>query len=198
MDRTAWDERYASKDYLWTVEPNRFVQQHVSQLTPGTAIDLATGEGRNAVWLAGQGWQVTAVDFSPVGLDKAGRLAADHDVDVEWVEADVTAYQPSATFDLVLVAYLQLSTPQRVEVLRRAADWVARGGTMLVVAHDRSNVTEGHGGPPSPEVCYDVDETVAALEGLTPSVAEVARRPVQTDEGERVALDTVVVATRRS
>ena len=69
---------------------------------------------------------------------------------------------------------------------------------MLVVAHDRSNVTEGHGGPPSPEVCYDVDETVAALEGLIPSVAEVARRPVQTDEGERVALDTVVVATRRS
>lgn len=198
MDRTAWDERYASKDYLWTVEPNRFVQQHVAQLTPGTAIDLATGEGRNAVWLAGQGWQVTAVDFSPAGLDKARRLAADHDVDVEWVEADVTAYQPSATFDLVLVAYLQLSTPQRVEVLRRAAGWVARGGTMLVVAHDRSNVTEGHGGPPSPEVCYDVDETVAALEGLTPSVAEVARRPVQTDEGERVALDTVVVATRRS
>jgi ubiquinone/menaquinone biosynthesis C-methylase UbiE len=198
MDPTAWDERYASKDYLWTVEPNRFVQQHVAQLTPGTAIDLATGEGRNAVWLAGQGWQVTAVDFSPVGLDKARRLAADHDVDVEWVEADVTAYQPSATFDLVLVAYLQLSTPQRVEVLRRAAGWVASGGTMLVVAHDRSNVTEGHGGPPSPEVCYDVDETVAALEGLTPSVAEVARRPVQTDEGERVALDTVVVATRRS
>lgn len=198
MDRTAWDERYASKDYLWTVEPNRFVQQHVAQLTPGTAIDLATGEGRNAVWLAGQGWQVTAVDFSPVGLDKARRLAADHDVDVEWVEADVTAYQPSATFDLVLVAYLQLSTPQRVEVLRRAAGWVARGGTMLVVAHDRSNVTEGHGGPPSPEVCYDVDETVAALEGLIPSVAEVARRPVQTDEGERVALDTVVVAMRRS
>ncbi|MEO2106056.1 MAG: class I SAM-dependent methyltransferase [Actinomycetota bacterium] len=198
MDRTAWDERYASKDYLWTVEPNRFVQQHVAQLTPGTAIDLATGEGRNAVWLAGQGWQVTAVNFSPVGLDKARRLAADHDVDVEWVEADVTAYQPSATFDLVLVAYLQLSTAPRVEVLRRAAGWVARGGTMLVVAHDRSNVTEGHGGPPSPEVCYDVDETVAALEGLTPSVAEVARRPVQTDEGERVALDTVVVATRRS
>lgn len=198
MDRTAWDERYASKDYLWTVEPNRFVQQHVAQLTPGTAIDLATGEGRNAVWLAGQGWQVTAVNFSPVGLDKARRLAADHDVDVEWVEADVTAYQPSATFDLVLVAYLQLSTAPRVEVLRRAAGWVARGGTMLVVAHDRSNVTEGHGGPPSPEVWYDVDETVAALEGLTPSVAEVARRPVQTDEGERVALDTVVVATRRS
>jgi 2-polyprenyl-3-methyl-5-hydroxy-6-metoxy-1,4-benzoquinol methylase len=198
MDPTAWDERYASKDYLWTVEPNGFVQQHVAQLTPGTAIDLAAGEGRNAVWLAGQGWQVTAVDFSPVGLDKARRLAADHDVDVEWVEADVTAYQPSETFDLVLVAYLQLSTPQRVEVLRRAAGWVAHGGTMLVVAHDRSNVTEGHGGPPSPEVCYDVDETVAALEGLTPSVAEVARRPVQIDEGERVALDTVVVATRRS
>ena len=172
MDRTAWDERYASKDYLWTVEPNRFVQQHVAQLTPGTAIDLATGEGRNAVWLAGQGWQVTAVNFSPVGLDKARRLAADHDVDVEWVEADVTAYQPSATFDLVLVAYLQLSTATRVEVLRRAAGWVARGGTMLVVAHDRSNVTEGHGGPPSPEVWYDVDETVAALEGLTPSAPE--------------------------
>jgi Fe2+ or Zn2+ uptake regulation protein len=64
-----WDERYTGRDYLWDVGPNQFVEQYLADATPGSAIDLAAGEGRNAVWLARQGWQVTAVDHSQVGLD---------------------------------------------------------------------------------------------------------------------------------
>ena len=196
MDTAMWDERYARSDYVWTVTVNRFVADHLSDLEPGRAIDLAAGEGRNAVWLAGRGWDVTAVDFSSVGLAKAARLAADHEVAIDLVEADVTTWQPDEPVDLVLIAYLQLLPEDRLGVLARAATWIGPGGTLLVVAHDASNVEHGHGGPPSAAVCYDLDETVAALDVLDVILAEVAERPVETDQGTAIALDTVVLARR--
>ncbi len=70
MDSRAWDERYAASELVWSSTPNQFVAAEVADLTPGRALDLAAGEGRNALWLAERGWQVTAVDFSLVGLDK--------------------------------------------------------------------------------------------------------------------------------
>ncbi len=194
-----WDERYAGREYLWDVTPNRFVERHLAELAPGHAIDLAAGEGRNAVWLASRGWQVTAVDFSRVGLEKAQRLADDHGVGerVEIVNADVLTYAPPGAVDLVVIAYLQLPAAQRQLVLEHAASWLRPGGTLFVIAHDRSNVEHGHGGPPDPDHCYDVAGTQAALRGLDISTAEVVEREVETAEGPRTALDTLVIATRR-
>ncbi|MEI2785642.1 MAG: methyltransferase domain-containing protein [Candidatus Nanopelagicales bacterium] len=76
MDAHAWDDRYAAEDRVWGGEPNRFVVQYLGDLPPGSAIDLGAGEGRNSVWLAQQGWDVTAVDFSATGLRKARQMAA--------------------------------------------------------------------------------------------------------------------------
>src|SRR5687768_6279671 len=122
MDSDAWDERYAGTELVWTAEPNRFLAAEVGGLTPGRALDVACGEGRNAVWLASLGWTVTGVDFSPVGLDKARRLAQERGVSVEWVTADVTTYEPPAgAFDLVVVLYLHLPAPALAVVLARAA-----------------------------------------------------------------------------
>jgi SAM-dependent methyltransferase len=193
-----WDERYGGADYLWDVRPNQFVERHLGDLHPGTAVDLGAGEGRNAVWLAARGWDITAVDFSRVGLDKAARLAADHGVEdrVTLIEEDVLTFRPAEPVDLVVIAYLQIPPAQRRTVLGHAASWLRPGGRILVVAHDRSNVEHGHGGPPDPEVCYDVDEVTAAFGGLTIERAEVAKRPVETDEGTRIALDTLVIAQR--
>ena len=93
---------------MWTAEPNRFAVAELQDLAPGRALDVAAGEGRNAVWLASRGWQVTAVDFSAAGLDKGRWLAQARGVTVDWVHADVRDYQPeAASFQLVLVAYLQ-------------------------------------------------------------------------------------------
>ena len=194
-----WDERYAGREYLWDVTPNRFVQRHLAELVPGHAIDLAAGEGRNAVWLASRGWQVTAVDFSSVGLAKAQRLAADHGVGerVEIVNADALTYAPPAPVDLVVIAYLQIPAAQRQLVLEHAADWLRPDGTLFVIAHDRSNVEHGYGGPSDPDHCYDVAGTRAALHGLDITTAEVVEREVETDDGPRTALDTLVIATRR-
>ena len=196
MDSAQWDDRYSTKELIWTGRANQFVEAHLSDLAPGTAIDLGAGEGRNAVWLASRGWAVTAVDFSQVGLDKAQQLASEHGADIVTVQADATTWQPGGPVDLVVLSYLQLPADQQRTVLEHAATWLAPGGTLFVIAHDRSNVDQGHGGPPSADVCYSVDETVAALEGLDVTTAEVAERHVETDDGMKVALDTLVIAQR--
>lgn len=77
MDSEAWDQRYAASELVWSRRPNQFVAAELGDLAPGTAVDLAAGEGRNAIWLASLGWSATAVDFSQVALDKGARLAED-------------------------------------------------------------------------------------------------------------------------
>ena len=87
--RDDWNARYAQKELLWTAAPNRRFAEEVAGLAPGRALDLACGEGRNAVWLAERGWEVTGVDFSDVALAKAAELATSRGVEVDWVVADV-------------------------------------------------------------------------------------------------------------
>ena len=128
VDSAEWDRRYAGRELVWTSEPNRFLVREAEGLPPGTALDLASGEGRNAVWLAERGWKVTGVDFSAVGLEKGAGLAAARGVDVEWVLADLLDYRPEAeAFELVIVFYLQVPGEQRTTILRGAAEAVAPG-----------------------------------------------------------------------
>ena len=137
--RDDWNARYAQKELLWTAAPNRRFAEEVAGLAPGRALDLACGEGRNAVWLAERGWEVTGVDFSDVALAKAAQLATSRGVEVEWVVADVLEYEPEPrAFDLVAVLYLQLP---REAMLRaacgsRGRNAVAPGGTLVVLGHD--------------------------------------------------------------
>jgi SAM-dependent methyltransferase len=150
-----WDRRYADRGLLWTANPNRFLVAETSELPAARALDLATGEGRDAVWLAEQGWQVVGVDFSRVGLQKARKLAGDRGVEVDWLQADLLDYRPEPrTFDLVLVFYLQVPQEDRQPILAAAATAVAPGGTLLLAAHDKSNLKHGHGGPKDASVLY--------------------------------------------
>ena len=196
MDSTGWDERYATKDYVWKLAPNQFVEAHFQDMAPGTAIDLAAGEGRNAAWLASKGWDVTAVDFSAVGIEKAERLAAETGVSVLAVVGDALTWVPDGPVDAVVLAYLQLPTPERLAVLERVQDWLKPGGTLFIIAHDRSNIDGGHGGPSEPDVCYEPAETAGALGALTVARAETVERRVDTPDGVAVALDTLIVAHR--
>ena len=197
MEREDWDRRYRGTELLWTAEPNRFVAAELQELPPGRALDLGTGEGRNAVWLAERGWRVTAVDFSPVALDKGRRLAQTRGVDVDWVLGDLRAYRPElAAYDLVLVAYLHLPPAERAAVLRGATAALARHGMLLVVGHDVANLAEGVGGPQDPAVLYTPEAIAAELTGLTVRRAERVRRPVDTEAGTSEAVDTLVLATR--
>lgn len=197
MDQAGWDERYAGPELIWGAGPNRFVTEELGSLPPGRAIDLGTGEGRNAIWLADRGWRVTGVDFSAVGLARAARLASERGVRVDWVHADLVCYQPEpAGYDLVLIAYIQLPAERLVRIFSSAAEATAPGGTMLVVGHDLENIEHGYGGPQDAARLYTPELITASLGGLTIERAGRVKRPVQTPDGERVAIDTLVLASR--
>jgi len=199
MDSASWDRRYQGRELVWTAEPNRFLVAETEALAPGRAIDLACGEGRNAIWLAERGWHAVGADFSEVGLQKARELANRRGVNVEWVAADLLDYRPDPrAFDLVLVFYLQVPAAERRPILQAAAEAVAPGGTFLLVAHDSTNLPHGHGGPQDPAVLYTPDDVVDDLAGagLLVERAERVERPVHTPDGERTALDALVRARR--
>lgn len=198
MDAETWNQRYADAELVWSAGPNLFVEQLCRDLTPGRSIDLAAGEGRNAIWLAEQGWDSTAVDYSDVAIDKARQIAERRCVTITTEVADLGEYVPTpAGYDLVLVAYLQIPGDQMDPILRKAAAAVAPGGTFLLVCHDRENLEHGYGGPQHPDVLTSPDQVVAALgDDLVVERSEVAERHVQTADGERVALDTLVLARR--
>ncbi len=195
--REDWNARYAQKELVWTAEPNRLFAAEVGSLQPGRALDVACGEGRNAVWLAERGWRVTAVDFSDVALAKAAELATARGVDVEWLLDDVVAYETPPVFDLVAVLYLQLPADELAPALRRAAAALAPGGTLVVIGHDSANLVDGHGGPKDAAVLFTPDDVVGAIGDLVVERAETMRRTVALDDGyEATALDAFVRARR--
>jgi 2-polyprenyl-3-methyl-5-hydroxy-6-metoxy-1,4-benzoquinol methylase len=198
MDRTDWDDRYAAQELLWSAEPNRFLAEELRGVPPrGRALDLACGEGRNAIWLAKRGWIVTAIDYSSVAVGRARRLAAAQHVDVEWIETDVTSFAPAAgAFQLVIIAYLHLLQSSRRKVLAHAASALSPGGTLFMIGHARLNLTQGVGGPQRSDLLWEPSEIrreVTAL-GLTVQRAEHVRRPVETAAGIQDAIDTLLRA----
>jgi len=194
MKSDDWNRRYAAAELDWSAGPNRLFAAEVADLPAGRALDLACGRGRNAIWLAEQGWDVTAVDYAEVALEKARAIAARRGVAPHFVHADLLEYRPAdGAFDLVAVLYLQLPAAERHVVLQRAAAAVAPGGTFLLVGHDLLNLTEGHGGPTDASVLYTADDVVADLTGLEPVRAERVLRDVEG--AERPAIDVVVRAT---
>ena len=198
MDRDDWDTRYSGEELLWKADPNRFLVREAADLAPGRALDVACGEGRNALWLASLGWRVTGVDFSDVALAKARRVSDERGLDVDWVSADLAEWAPAdGAFDLVIVFYLQLPAAQRSRVYARMAAGLDRGGTMLVVGHDSENLAHGYGGPQDPRFLFSAEDVAGDLDGLEIVRAEQVRRPVDTDQGPRTALDALVRAVRR-
>ncbi len=200
MDAAGWDQRYAESGLVWSAEPNRFVAEQCSDLAPGRALDLAAGEGRNAIWLASLGWSVTAADFSAVGLDKGRRLAqgvsqpagvADR---ISWIVADATTTDWPPEFDLVVVAYLQLAESERRAAALRAFAALQPGGRLVWVVHDSTNLTDGVGGPQDPTVLMTADDILTDLTGEPYDVLHAGRvpRPV----GDATAYDCLIVLER--
>jgi len=205
VDAASWDERYAEAELVWSAGPNQFVEQALADLPPGRALDLACGEGRNARWLAGLGWQVTAMDFSPVAIEKGRRLAdqlPDQPANqIDWQVGDALGTPLPAGLDLVVIAYLHVPAAERTTVMRRAFAALAPGGHLFVIGHDTTNLTEGTGGPPDPTVLYTAADVLDDLgdEALDVVRAERVARVVQgVDEhgSEGTAWDVLVHVRR--
>jgi len=193
--REHWDRKYAEAGLLWSATPNRFLVAEAADLTPGRALDLACGEGRNATWLAELGWKVTGVDFSEVAIAKAHDRAAQEGLDIEFLCADLLDYEPEPNaFELVLVLYLQITAAERRQALARAVSALAAGGTFLLVGHDLTNLTNGVGGPRDPDLLYTPDDIVAELPGLELEKTERVLRDVA--DADRPAIDALVRARK--
>jgi SAM-dependent methyltransferase len=190
MDAEQWDDRYAASDLVWSAEPNSFVVSLTADLVPGTAVDIAAGEGRNALWLAEQGWQVTAVDFSSVAVER-GRARPGGDR-IDWQVADITSYDPQDLFDLVLICYLHLPRQLMRRVLDHAASWVAPGGRLVVIGHAVRNLHEGVGGPGEVDRLQDEELLAEAAQALVVERLE----EVERDTPNGTAIDVVLRARR--
>jgi len=199
--RDAWNARYASKTLLWSAEPNRMFVEEVSGLTPGLALDLGCGEGRNAVWLAERGWTVRAVDLSDVAVEKSHEIATLRGVasgiDFEVADLRDCAFAELGS-DLVVMIYIHIPWSELAPVIARAAKAVAPGGTFLLIGHDQANLTEGFGGPQDPDYLYTADQVVGAIGGeLHIERAGTVRRPIGKASSGKTAIDCVVKGIRR-
>lgn len=213
FDKQYWDGHW--RDAADRPTPaNPYLQEHLSALPPGTALDAGCGTGAEAVWLAGHGWRVTGADLSPHALREAAARATQAGVadQVSWVEADLTTWEPDERFDLVVTNYAHPETPQ-LDFYRRIADWVTVGGTLLIVGHLHGHVSEvrhpapdeaagqehGHDGGHAPEKStVTLADTVAVLdpERWRIDAADERHRTVRMPERELSLHDLVVRATR--
>lgn len=214
MDATEWDTRYrlareaqaGRAGRLWSAVPAQIVQDTVSPFTPGRALDLATGDGRTAIWLAGHGWTVTAVDFSAEAIGQAEAHAADAGVSVDWEVGDATTWDPAGeTFDLVTVMYLHLPEAALRSVLARAAGWLSPGGHLVALGHDRANLETGAPGPTNPDILYTPELLRSSIDPASLGACrvvrcETVRRDLATDPeapgdgaAATFALDTLLI-----
>lgn len=162
-----WDERYGTAEYAYGTEPNEFLRQHFQQLPKGRILSLAEGEGRNAVFLARQGYQVTAVDSSSVGLEKAHKLAADHGVAIECAHADLGAFDLGHEhWDGIVSIFCPLPSVLRQEIHRKAVAALKPGGVFLLEAYRPEQIRHGTGGGSNVDTMQTADSLRAELSGL--------------------------------
>ncbi len=205
LDQAFWDERYRSRPLLWSGRPNRQLVAEVEGLPAGTALDVGAGEGADAIWLARRGWRVTAVDLSPVALERAGAHAAEAGPEVagriDWQQRDILEWEPPAgRYDLVSTQYLHLPPALRRPFFERLAASVRPGGTLLVVGHHPSDLQTSVPRPPMPELFFTGEEVAAALDGPEWEVVVDAAVPyeVEDPDGRLVVVHDTVFRARRA
>jgi SAM-dependent methyltransferase len=203
--REFWDERYGSANAIWSGNPNPQLVSQVAGLSPGTALDVGSGEGADAIWLASQGWRVTGVDISTVALDRAAALAAEAGEviadRITWQQADLLCWAPpEQQFDLVSAQFMHLPRPAREALHRRLAGAVRPGGTLLIVGHHPADMHTTMGRPNMPDLFYTADDVAATLDPADWQICVVAapERQTQDPEGRPTTIrDAVMRAVRR-
>ncbi len=196
--REHWDERHRVGDFEGH-GPNPTLMEALRGLVPGRVLELAAGAGTNAVWMARQGWRVTAVDWSPVGLSRGREAARAAGVEIEWLERDLLTWKPPVgSFDLVAMVYLHLPPDERQIVMSAATAALAPEGRLVVIGHDRRNAIEGGPGPRDPVRLFSAQELATEIASsaadLVVERAEAVRRGRAPGP---VPVDALVVIRRR-
>jgi SAM-dependent methyltransferase len=198
--RAEWDRRYAERDQIWSGQPNGALVAEVDGLTPGRVLDVGCGEGADAVWLAGRGWDVTALDVSGTAIERAARHARDAGVEVRWVHAGlVEAELPAAGFDLVSAQYPALLRTADSEAERALLTAVAPGGLVLLVHHAGMETHAPEADNPFDPAAYVWPAMVAALlnDDWHVECFEQRPRPMPTGGAGAHHAEDVVLRARR-
>lgn len=181
---THWDERFAGPGYFYGTEPNEFLRSLADRIPVGDTLCLAEGEGRNAVFLAGRGAQVTAVDASAAGLAKTRALAAERGVAVETIHADLSSWRIGpGTWDVVVAIFCHLPPEIRGDVHRRAVAGLRSGGVFVLEAYTPEQLRYGTGGPEVEELLMRLADLRGELAGLEFEIAREVEREVHEGQG---------------
>lgn len=184
-----WEARYGVDEYVYGTDPNDFLVEAVRDLPAGRALCIADGEGRNGVYLASLGHQVTSVDLTEAGMAKAARLAEASDVELTTVVSDITDYDlGEGQWDLIVSIFAHMPPPIRQGLHRRIASALAPGGRLVLEAYTPDQVGRGTGGPPNPELTMTLAGLSEELTGMTilegrETVRSVIEGPGHTGDG---------------
>ena len=188
-----WDQRYAPRG--WSLVPDVSLVEKVAPLTPGRALDLGCGTGRNSLWLARQGWDVTGVDASKVGLQMATDQAAHEGLRITTEQVNLASYQPApGYYDLVVIANIHLAPELRDVVFDRAGEAVAAGGHLYVIGHHVDAL--GRSGPPSCELLFEESLFRDRFDEFT--IVTLERRETTSDDGEMPDVSMLLWAVKNS
>ena len=173
MSREMWDQRYASEEYVYGTAPNLFFEQTLRDLTPGTLLLPAEGEGRNAVFAAGCGWKVSAFDQSVEARSKALKLAAEKGVEIDYTIGDLEHYSfPEELFDAIALIFVHMPGSKRRALHRKFAGMLKPGGTLILAGFAREQVAYSSGGPKDESMLFSLEELKQDFEGLEIRLAE--------------------------
>lgn len=189
-----WNERYRDVDRLWSPNPNALLAELAAELAPGRAVDLGAGEGRNAIWLAKNGWSVTAVDVSDVGLERAARRADEEGVQLECVVSDWREYRAPSPFHLAVISFMHPRPEDRARMFSSARDLLAPGGHLFTVGVDLSELDRR--GPRDAERLYTPERLRVALTGFEVLRCETVAYEGEGTEGSRPVVDVAAMARR--
>lgn len=174
-----WDERYRSEHYVYGKNPNDFLRQNVDLIPQGNVLCLAEGEGRNAVYLASQGYQVTAVDASLVGLQKAEKLAQEYDVTINLIHQDLADFTiEENAWDGIVSIFCHLPEVIRKKLHKSVVPGLRKNGVILLEAYTPDQLGHGTGGPPSAELMMSESGLREELEGLDFSLIRELERNI--------------------
>ncbi|MEU6997888.1 class I SAM-dependent methyltransferase [Nonomuraea sp. NPDC046570] len=203
-DEQFWEERYRSRDAVWSGRPNPQLVAETSQLTAGVALDVGSGEGADAIWLASRGWQVTAVDFSTTALRRgaahADALGGEVAGRISWTQADLTVWEPAeGHFDLVSSQFMHLEEGPRRELFARLAAAVAPGGTLLIVGHHPYDLQTTVPRPQEPDLYFTADEVALSLDPdrWDVLVADARPRSARDPEDREITIHDAVLRARK-
>lgn len=179
--KNLWDERYSQPEYIYGIAPNEFFAEKLSELEKGDLLLPAEGEGRNAVFAAINGWNVTAFDFSAEGKKKAQELASQNKVDIDYKILAAANYRSASKFEAIALIYAHFNSKDRALLFPQLQKSIADGGSLIVEVFSKKQLGRSSGGPKDPDLLYSLEEVKESFPNFKFSILEEVAVPL--DEG---------------